>query len=96
MPRQSSIRRVAVALILATSLGGAIFGAMPHADGRTGAETEAVQQASTAAGFARQLLMPAGAVLPCRRQGHTVPEMDILECAKVETVRQFGSDSVLA
>ena len=49
-----------------------------------------------AAGFARQLLMPAGAVLPCRRQGHTVPEMDILECAKVETVRQFGSDSVLA
>src|SRR5438477_2684014 len=57
MPRLSSIRRVAVALILATSLVAAIFGALPAANGRTGAETESVEQASSGAGFARHPLI---------------------------------------
>jgi len=42
MPTVSPIRRVAVALILAISVTAAIFGAMPAANGRTGADTEAV------------------------------------------------------
>src|SRR5438132_8926021 len=57
MPSNSSIRRVTVALILATSLGGAIFGALPAADGRTGADTEAVEQSSSGPGFARHPLI---------------------------------------
>ena len=57
MPRLSSIRRAVVALILAISLVAAIFGALPAANGRTGAETESVEQTSSGSGFARHPLI---------------------------------------
>src|SRR2546421_7467895 len=57
MPRRSSLGSATVALILATSLAAAFFGTMPDANGRTGADSEAVQQASAGSGFARHPLI---------------------------------------